>query len=336
MTYFHTCCSSDSLVSGALARITFAVAALTRIALSQFNPAKRISAEEALAHPYVASFHNEADEPSHPEIITIPIDDNTKAREQQASHPEPAGPACVARKRAKPTSCELAACNPHAPVSHYIVFIPDHIEKPASNVPAASSIPACAASESVFVLRLGQLTCSHVVCCEQYTIAEYRDKLYAEIVKRKKELRRQEKEREAREGVAGGERHHRHRHRSSRSSRQPSAGDSTRSGQCGAGNGQSMGGMDTCASVASVAEDVAHGEVSCTGRRSCRRTFRGALHVRCRCCGCAGRGRSAREEGAPERARQGSQAPSPQQQGPGVPASRCCGSLTEPSMMPCG
>ena len=64
-----------------------------------------------------------------------------------------------------------------------------------------------------------------LVCCEQYTIAEYRDKLYAEIVKRKKELRRQEKEREAREGAAGGERHHRHRHRSSRSSRQPSAGD---------------------------------------------------------------------------------------------------------------
>jgi mitogen-activated protein kinase 15 len=46
----------------------------------QFNPAKRITAEEALRHPYVASFHNEADEPSHPEIITIPIDDNTKVR----------------------------------------------------------------------------------------------------------------------------------------------------------------------------------------------------------------------------------------------------------------
>ncbi len=49
-------------------------------ALMQFNPAKRITAEEALRHPYVASFHNEADEPSHPEIITIPIDDNTKVR----------------------------------------------------------------------------------------------------------------------------------------------------------------------------------------------------------------------------------------------------------------
>ena len=46
----------------------------------QFNPAKRISAEEALAHPYVASFHNIEDEPSHADVITIPIDDNTKVR----------------------------------------------------------------------------------------------------------------------------------------------------------------------------------------------------------------------------------------------------------------
>ena len=59
----------------------------------------------------------------------------------------------------------------------------------------------------------------------QYTIAEYRDKLYAEIVKRKKELRRQEKEREAREGGGNGERHHRHRHRSSRSGHHSSAGE---------------------------------------------------------------------------------------------------------------
>lgn len=46
--------------------------------LLQFNPDKRITAEEALRHPYVAQFHNEADEPSHPTPITIPIDDNHK------------------------------------------------------------------------------------------------------------------------------------------------------------------------------------------------------------------------------------------------------------------
>ena len=76
--------------------------------LLQFNPAKRITAEEALRHPFVAQFHNPADEPACDHTITIPIDDNVK-----------------------------------------------------------------------------------------YSIAEYRDKLYAEIVKRKKELRRRMREREA-------------------------------------------------------------------------------------------------------------------------------------------
>ena len=76
--------------------------------LLEFNPEKRITAEEALRHPYLAQFHNPADEPSCDHIITIPINDNTK-----------------------------------------------------------------------------------------YTIQEYREKLYAEIVKRKKELRRRMREREA-------------------------------------------------------------------------------------------------------------------------------------------
>eukprot|EP00951_Prasinocladus_malaysianus_P021916 scaffold182242_cov48-Prasinocladus_malaysianus.AAC.1 len=76
--------------------------------LLHFNPKKRISAEDALRHPYVAQFHNTADEPSCSRRVTIPIDDNTK-----------------------------------------------------------------------------------------YSISEYREKLYSEIVKRKKELRRRMKEREA-------------------------------------------------------------------------------------------------------------------------------------------
>eukprot|EP01121_Diplochlamys_sp_Union-15-3_P013371 TRINITY_DN4140_c0_g1_i3.p1 TRINITY_DN4140_c0_g1~~TRINITY_DN4140_c0_g1_i3.p1 ORF type:complete len:464 (-),score=60.70 TRINITY_DN4140_c0_g1_i3:14-1405(-) len=46
--------------------------------LLKFNPHKRINAEDALAHPYVAQFHDVSMEPvlSHP--ITIPISDNTK------------------------------------------------------------------------------------------------------------------------------------------------------------------------------------------------------------------------------------------------------------------
>ena len=54
--------------------------------LLQFNPDKRITAGEALAHPYVAQFHNEADEPSHPTPITIPIDDNHKVAAAAVLH----------------------------------------------------------------------------------------------------------------------------------------------------------------------------------------------------------------------------------------------------------
>lgn len=43
-----------------------------------FNPNKRLTAEEALSHPYVKDFHNIDDEPSAKEPIRISIDDNTK------------------------------------------------------------------------------------------------------------------------------------------------------------------------------------------------------------------------------------------------------------------
>ena len=44
----------------------------------RFNPAERISAKEALAHPYCAQFHNEAEEYECPRPILVPVDDNTK------------------------------------------------------------------------------------------------------------------------------------------------------------------------------------------------------------------------------------------------------------------
>lgn len=46
--------------------------------LLHFNPFKRITAENALRHPYLAQFHNPIDEPICSRIIRIPIDDNTK------------------------------------------------------------------------------------------------------------------------------------------------------------------------------------------------------------------------------------------------------------------
>lgn len=46
--------------------------------LLSFNPADRPTSEEALAHPYVARFHDPADEPSAPGPIVAPFDDDTK------------------------------------------------------------------------------------------------------------------------------------------------------------------------------------------------------------------------------------------------------------------
>ena len=43
-----------------------------------FNPNKRLSPSEALKHPYVAQFHNDADEPSARKTYVLPISDNTK------------------------------------------------------------------------------------------------------------------------------------------------------------------------------------------------------------------------------------------------------------------
>jgi len=41
-----------------------------------FNPTKRLTAEQALKHPYVAQFHNPDEEPVCTKKIFIPIDDN--------------------------------------------------------------------------------------------------------------------------------------------------------------------------------------------------------------------------------------------------------------------
>eukprot|EP00762_Andalucia_godoyi_P000659 ANDGO_05340.mRNA.1 Extracellular signal-regulated kinase 2 len=46
--------------------------------LLQFNPNKRISADDALKHPYIALFHDEANEPTCDRPIKIGFDDNTK------------------------------------------------------------------------------------------------------------------------------------------------------------------------------------------------------------------------------------------------------------------
>jgi serine/threonine protein kinase len=45
-----------------------------------FDPAKRLTAADALRHPYVANFHDPVNEPRCSRPITIPINDNEKVR----------------------------------------------------------------------------------------------------------------------------------------------------------------------------------------------------------------------------------------------------------------
>jgi mitogen-activated protein kinase 15 len=45
--------------------------------LLEFNPAKRMTAEGALKHPYLAQFHT-GEEPTAPRAVSISIDDNVK------------------------------------------------------------------------------------------------------------------------------------------------------------------------------------------------------------------------------------------------------------------
>eukprot|EP00298_Acanthocystis_sp_HF-20_P010487 c18882_g1_i1.p1 GENE.c18882_g1_i1~~c18882_g1_i1.p1 ORF type:complete len:372 (+),score=118.14 c18882_g1_i1:132-1247(+) len=51
--------------------------------LLHFNPSKRLSAAQALKHPYVSQFHDEASEVTYPGTLDIKVDDNIKLSIQQ-------------------------------------------------------------------------------------------------------------------------------------------------------------------------------------------------------------------------------------------------------------
>lgn len=82
---------------------------LLRVCL-QFNPNKRITAQEALRHPYVSQFHNPDDEPKCPRVIRIQIDDNTKCVGARGG-----GVACCPATFPRPHAhCTLYNTDPHA------------------------------------------------------------------------------------------------------------------------------------------------------------------------------------------------------------------------------
>ncbi len=51
--------------------------------LLQFNPKKRLTAEEALEHPYVADFHNPEEEILCDHKIDVPLDDDNKFSKEE-------------------------------------------------------------------------------------------------------------------------------------------------------------------------------------------------------------------------------------------------------------
>lgn len=176
--------------------------------LLQFNPDKRISAEEALRHPFCAQFHSPEDEPCAPGPIEIPIDDNTKARPGRGAG-SGARPGRGAGSGARPGG-GWRWLRGSSRAGRWL-----RGSSRMDQTPACIALPAWGPPESGCWAGAGVhtrgLTCvrqprrapTHATNpplppgFSQYTIAEYRDKLYLEILRKKKEARRRLREREA-------------------------------------------------------------------------------------------------------------------------------------------
>jgi serine/threonine protein kinase len=167
----------------------------------KFNPSKRITAEEALSHPYVAQFHNEVEEPVYPcPPIRIALDDNTKVSLSSLppSLPPSLSPSLPPQQMQMLSTRE--SLKAHTSALRLLVLplllLPvacatqGHCRRLAARrislhlcacrllLPACSSSPFSAAPPPRPLLYA------------QFSVAEYRDRLYKEIVRKKKEIRR--------------------------------------------------------------------------------------------------------------------------------------------------
>lgn len=56
--------------------------------LLTFDPAKRITVEEALAHPYLSAYHDEDDEPSHTQSFDFSFEVVESMEDMRSRYPE--------------------------------------------------------------------------------------------------------------------------------------------------------------------------------------------------------------------------------------------------------
>lgn len=147
-----------------------------------FNPHKRLTAEQALRHPYVAQFHNLADEPVCNRIIVLPISDNTKytVSEYRCGGGGSVGGEVQGLKAAGWMGLAVLAC---------LAVI-------RSRWPTASTAPAQLLMPWLTSPPTHRPTHPNLAVL-RCLLLPVRERLYGEILKKKKEVVRQMREREA-------------------------------------------------------------------------------------------------------------------------------------------
>eukprot|EP00922_Rhytidocystis_sp_ex-Travisia-forbesii_P014829 GHVS01022180.1.p1 GENE.GHVS01022180.1~~GHVS01022180.1.p1 ORF type:complete len:475 (+),score=44.78 GHVS01022180.1:595-2019(+) len=119
--------------------------------LLQFNPNKRLSADEALKHPYVSQFHNPEDEPVCQRIISIPIDDNTKfsiEEYREKVYSEVIRKKRDQRRRPVGTAATTAACAATSSTHRHGRYTPSSSPQVATTTTVAPDEPAGSPSYS--------------------------------------------------------------------------------------------------------------------------------------------------------------------------------------------
>ncbi len=101
----------------------------------EFDPAKRISAEEALQHPYLSHYHNAQDEPSHPKLFDFAFETTNSIEELKKLIS-----AEVVDHKQKREAAQMTFSTPSSSPMHL---------KPHLDASTAQSIPRCKSQDEL-------------------------------------------------------------------------------------------------------------------------------------------------------------------------------------------